>query len=506
MNVSSYLEIYLTQFGWSLYGLLWDILVQTGLAYLPFIAMLLRNIAEPIKSQEAKDASSTSLRRIEIDIISMFTVIVLAVQPILTIQTTGLSVTKACANGAAVSGGNTGTTYDSTFTLAALGGVSAKIPIWWYGVLAVTGGINDAAIVGIPCSADLRLTSFKISNARIKDPQLRQQARLFFNDCYAPAMAAFLDNAQSLPNNLAPDDVYWLGSTLMLNGAYQTLRASSNIPGFSYDKNRDLEYNPGLYVPKDGKPTCAQWWSGQGHVNSIGLREALVGQIDGSFLTDFKTTVAALSGKSKQDIEDIALKTLIAREEGYFNGLRDLNRYNDPSMANIGNSVAATLGSLVEAVSFYPAMYMMKAAAPVIQAAILMLIYGLMPFYFLFSSYDIGKVVFMSIIVFSVKFWSVLWAVAHWLDNHLLTAIQPAWFQLQDAASQNNLVVTMVVDFVIAGLFVVLPLFWSGVLGWAGHRVGSEMTNALSEMPKGVKSAGSRGGEVVRGSTTKTIK
>lgn len=175
-------------------------------------------------------------------------------------------------------------------------------------------------------------------------------------------------------------------------------------------------------------------------------------------------------------------------------------------MANVGNSVAATLGSLIEALSFYPAMYMMKAAAPVIQAAILMLIYGLMPFYFLFSSYDIGKVVFMSIIVFSVKFWSVLWAIAHWLDNHLLTAIQPAWFQLQDAASQNNMVVTMVVDFVIAGLFVVLPLFWSGVLGWAGHRVGSEMTNALSEMPKGVKSAGSRGGEVVRGSTTKTIK
>jgi len=87
-------------------------------------------------------------------------------------------------------------------------------------------------------------------------------------------------------------------------------------------------------------------------VNSIGLREALVGQIDGSYLTDFKTTVAALSGKSKQAVEDIALKTLIAREEGYFNGLRDLNRYNDPSMANVGNSVAATLGSLIEAMSF----------------------------------------------------------------------------------------------------------------------------------------------------------
>ncbi|MGY6275088.1 conjugal transfer protein TraG N-terminal domain-containing protein [Methylomonas sp. MgM2] len=506
MSVSSYLEIYLTQFGWSLYGLLWDILVQTGLAYLPFIAMLLRNIAEPIKSQEAKDASSTSLRRIEIDLISMFTVIVLAVQPVLTIQTTGLSVSKACANGKAVAGGNTGTTYDSTFTQAALGGVSAKIPIWWYGVLAVTGGIDDAAIVGIPCSADLRLTSFKISNARIKDPQLRQQTRLFFNDCYAPAMAAFLDNAQSLPNNLASDDVGWLGSTFMLNGAYQTLRASTNMPGFRYDKNRDMEYNPAVYLPKDGKPTCAQWWTGQGHVNNIGLRDALIGQIDVSYLTDFKTTVAALAGKSKQAVEDIALKTLIAREEGYFNGLRDLNQYNDPSMANVGNSVAATLGSLVEAMSFYPAMYMMKAAAPIIQAAILMLIYGLMPFYFLFSAYDISKVVLMSIVVFSVKFWTVLWAVAHWLDNHLLTAIQPAWFQLQDAASQNNLIVSMVVDFVTAGMFVVVPLFWSGVLGWAGYRVGSEMMSSVHRMRDNAGAAGMAGGAVVAKAGGKIIK
>jgi hypothetical protein len=506
MSVSSYLEIYLTQFGWSLYGLFWDILVQTGLAYLPFIAMLLRNIAEPIKSQEAKDASSTSLRRIEIDLISMFTVIVLAVQPVLTIQTTGLNVSKACSNGPAVTGGNTGTTYDSTFTQAALGGVSAKIPIWWYGVLAVTGGIDDAAIVGIPCSADLRLTSFKMTNARIKDPQLRQQTRLFFNDCYAPAMAAFLDKAQSLPKNLAPDDIDWLGSAFMLNDAYQTLRASTNIPGFSYDKNRDLEYNPAVYVPKDGKPTCAQWWTGQGHVNSIGLRQALVGQIDVSYLTDFKTTVAALSGKSKQDVEDIALKTLIAREEGYFNGLRDLNQYNDPSMANAGNSVAATLGSLVEAMSFYPAMYMMKAAAPIIQAAILMLIYGLMPLYFLFSAYAISKVVFMSIIVFSVKFWTVLWAVAHWLDNHLLAAIQPAWFQLQDAASQNNLVVTMVVDFVVAGLFVVLPLFWSGVLGWAGYRVGSEMMNSVNKIRETPATAGVKGASTAKNVGTKVIR
>jgi type IV secretory system conjugative DNA transfer VirD4/TraG family protein len=179
-------------------------------------------------------------------------------------------------------------------------------------------------------------------------------------------------------------------------------------------------------------------------------------------------------------VEDIALKTLIKREDHYFNGLRDLNHYNDPSLTNLANSTAATVGGILEALSFYPAMYMMKTAAPIIQAVVLMLIYLLMPFYFLFSSYNIGKVIFMSIILFSVKFWTVLWAIAHWLDNHLLQAIQPTWFNLYDAVSQNNLLVTLVIDFVIAGLFVVVPLFWSGVLGWAGFRVGNEISTAVN--------------------------
>ncbi|RLA05750.1 MAG: conjugal transfer protein TraG, partial [Gammaproteobacteria bacterium] len=96
MSVSTYLELYLTLYGWVLYDGFWEIITDTGIAYLPFIGMFLRNIVEPIKSQDAKDASTTSLRRIEIDIIIMFTVVVLAVQPIMTINSTSLGYTKSC--------------------------------------------------------------------------------------------------------------------------------------------------------------------------------------------------------------------------------------------------------------------------------------------------------------------------------------------------------------------------------------------------------------------------
>ncbi|MFK5950162.1 MAG: conjugal transfer protein TraG N-terminal domain-containing protein [Methylococcales bacterium] len=99
----------------------------------------------------------------------------------------------------------------------------------------------------------------------------------------------------------------------------------------------------------------------------------------------------------------------------------------------------------------------------------------------------------MSIIIFSVKFWTVLWAVSHWLDNNLMDAIKPTWYRLD--LTQNNLVVEFIVDFVIAGLFVVTPLFWSGLLTWAGHRIGNQITGTVDKSVKPTMSAGASGGK-----------
>jgi len=498
MSVSSNLELYLTLFGWHMYSVFWDIIVDTGVAYMPFIGMFLRNIIEPIKSQDAKDASVTSLKRIELDIIIMFTVIMLAVQPYLTISYGGLNYTKSCSKSAAVSAGKTNTTYDTTFTKASLGGGTVQAPIWWYALLALTGGFNDAAILGIPCSEDIRLLETKLSNERVKNPHLRRQVQLFYKDCYNSAKTAFLDNDLAIPKGLPEGDLQWLGSTYFMGALYKERRASTEIPGFTYDKNRDLEYDPAIYLPPDGKPTCEQWWTGNGHSKKIGLRAALVGQVKGSVIDEIWLAVKnnpVFSTKTKADVEEAAIKTLISREKVNFNGLRNLSMYNDAGFANTANSLASTLGGLMESMSFYPKMYMLKTAAPVIQAAILMLIYMFMPFYFLFSSYDIGKMIFMSIIIFSVKFWTVLWAIAHWLDNHLIDALQPGWFfSIQDAFTQNNYVVRMVINFVVAGLFVAMPLFWSGLLTWSGQKVGNVVGKSIGDMGQGAENAGSKGG------------
>jgi len=497
MAVSSYLEIFLTLFGWLMYDQIWDIIMQTGLGYLPFIGLFFKNIAGPVKSQEAKDASSTSLRRIEIDFFAMLTVIVIAVQPTLTIQYTGINYTKACSNQGAVTAGNTNTTYDTTFTQANLGGQNPSIPIWWYAVLAVSGGLTDAIVLAIPCTTDIRTTTVSLDNSRIKNPQLRKQVQQFFKDCYRDARAKFFSGNSTLPNGTPPDDIDWIGSQYFLNGVYKNQRASTEVPGFTYNANRDLEYDPRVYTPTFGKPTCYQWWTGQGHQSGIGLRDELKNQIDNNLLTSFEQLVGQATGKSQQEIDNIAIRSLVKREESTFNGMKDLSRFNDPGLANTLNSVAATVGAIEEATSFYPTLYLIKVAAPIIQAVVLMLIYTLMPFYFWLSSYDIGKVIFMSIIVFSVKFWTVLWALAHWLDNNLILALDPGWFELFKTG-QNNIVIRFVIGFITGGLFVVAPLFWSGLLTWAGFKIGSQLPTSVDKAADPAGNAGSKGGNLAK--------
>ena len=74
-----------------------------------------------------------------------------------------------------------------------------------------------------------------------------------------------------------------------------------------------------------------------------------------------------------------------------------------------------------------------------------------------------------------------------------MNAIKPTWYRLD--LTQDNLVVEFIVNFVIAGLFVVTPLFWSGLLTWAGHRVGNQIIGAVDKSVKPAMSAGASGGK-----------
>ncbi|MGB5670696.1 MAG: conjugal transfer protein TraG N-terminal domain-containing protein, partial [Sedimenticolaceae bacterium] len=81
MSVDSYLELFTTLFGWAFYGVLWDVLVGTGIVYLPFLGILIDNWREPAEGGQFGTATGLSLRRMEIELFIALLVVVLAGQP-----------------------------------------------------------------------------------------------------------------------------------------------------------------------------------------------------------------------------------------------------------------------------------------------------------------------------------------------------------------------------------------------------------------------------------------
>ena len=77
MSVDSYLELFTTLFGWAFYGVLWDVLVGSGIVYLPFLGILIDNWREPAEGGQFGTVTGLSLRRMEIELFIALLVVVL---------------------------------------------------------------------------------------------------------------------------------------------------------------------------------------------------------------------------------------------------------------------------------------------------------------------------------------------------------------------------------------------------------------------------------------------
>lgn len=256
MTVESVLELYVTIFAWQQYNSLWALLMETGIALVPFIIILFKNYVEPVSSQASRDASATSLRRMELDIVLALSVVVLAGQPVLPFHASTLSFEPPCEEWGVekkkVTAGNTGTSYDSVFKAL---NVKTEVPIWWYGVLALSGGATRAAIKGIECPVDVSGLQVALDANRVDSSVLMGEMERFREECFVPARSKFhgtgiaitdpatVAKLEALFEEHGADDIDWPGSHILqeIPGFYDRERAEHPVPGWPYDASRDYE-------------------------------------------------------------------------------------------------------------------------------------------------------------------------------------------------------------------------------------------------------------------------
>ncbi|MGH8644485.1 MAG: conjugal transfer protein TraG N-terminal domain-containing protein [Gammaproteobacteria bacterium] len=523
MTVESYFELFLALFGWQQYNHLWEILTGTGLAYLPFLFILLLNIIGPITSQETRDAATTSVRRMEVDLLIAFSVVVLAAAPAIDLNASVLSYKKPCdtLSGPAgtVTPGNTGTTFDAVFSEVIA--TPTQVPVWWWGIMAISSGINREGIAGIGCAADLSGFQLKMASTRITDPALVQELALFIRYCYRPAHSKFLRDkpgVAALQEEFGANDTEWVGSHILLEipGYYDNpaFRPREPIRGWPYESARDTEYPqplaPDLDPENIGRPLCNDWWE---HPER-GLRQKMLGVIEPEVLgagLSFSSEFVIFEGTLTQEqVEEALIKEMVTSTRiSVPEGSEIIPSLNQEGSLDLSRPFA--FGGLQwERLSFAPMLYVVRAALPIFQALILSGLYALLPFALLAARYNLQGLLLLSVAIFTVKFWTYLWHLAKWLETNLIVALYPDGLSFFEATWEwvgTNLLATdhaikrLILNFALGLMYIVLPMIFSFLMGAVGVGAVLGLTAIVTALRQPVQAGGRQAADTAKGFT-----
>lgn len=494
------------------YGVLWDVLTETGVVYLPFLGILLDNWRDPASDAPIGPASEISLRRIEFELFTALLVVVLAAQPATltafhantihytpppTLSDPEPDTVKLSVN-------------DSTFGLSGFNDHEAMVetPGWWYAVLALSSGLNHAVIEGLPRGEEIRQAAQYARMVTLQNPSLRQEVAQFHQDCYVPSRSK-LFRERPTPRSVdrllearGRDDIDWIGSHVFreTHDFYDTYRARVPIEDWSFDVHRDTEYDP-LDPPENGRPYCKQWWEDE----ALGLREKLIDAVNvqaagyPAVLLNFGFTF-----NSEQFKDAVARTALLNRPPNWSNNdLKDRNTATTGWLSGVESTIKSIVSGAGIAVAAGVAsltITVLLQLLPMLQALILLCIYALLPMLLVLSRYSLSVMISMGITIFSIKFWAVLWYLAQWVDQNLITSMYPdtnvfvSNFLLDTEHGTKRVLLNTATGLMYIGL----PVLWTLILGWAGVKAGRAVESAVAPYGRVSSDAGQQGAAVAR--------
>jgi hypothetical protein len=157
---------------------------------------------------------------------------------------------------------------------------------------------------------------------------------------------------------------------------------------------------------------------------------------------------------------------------------------------------AGELGLTFGSLGFFPAMDVVRQALPMALSLLKMALVICIPLVLLVGTYELKAVVTVSVVEFALFFVDFWFQLARWLDSTILDALYGGGFgadrphaNFDPLIGLNNAFGDMLLNFVRATMFIVLPGFWGAALGWAGVRAG----NVLQGLSTGTRDAGQAG-------------
>ncbi|EOF7684396.1 conjugal transfer protein TraG N-terminal domain-containing protein [Pseudomonas aeruginosa] len=492
LYTTDYLEYYLTLVSWVVHNGIWSVLVASGMFAVPFLAIVIQEwLKARAEGADEGNKGVLSSARIENRVFVAIVVIMFAGIPFIDVDLNTIRYDRSRSTQCQVSVPEpTDTGWSQSFST--INNQSAKVPVWWFAMHAISRAITGASVAAIPCGTDLRQIRMDIDATRIDDPVLAQEVSDFTRDCYGPARAKLFMTRPSLSEEQM-HDVTWIGSSYFVGtaGFYDSYRSRTPRDAWPFDATRDagLAQVPG----GGGYPTCRQWWSDGGH----GLRARLLAQVDPNLLTRLAGWAGFLS---QAEVNDSVIRAIASPRQQKLNQgavYTDYGGQIDMTLPNIVTRAASDVGLTVGSLGYFPAMDVMRQALPMVLSLLKMALVICIPLVLLIGTYDLKTMVTVSVVQFALFFTEFWFQLARWIDSTILDALYGwgwGWNRphtnFDPLVGLNNTFGDMLLNFVMATMFLILPTFWVAALAWAGIRAG----NVLQGLSTGTRDAGQAGG------------
>lgn len=497
LYTTDYLEYYLTLVAWIVNNGIWSILVASGIFALPFVAITVQEwLRARAEGADEGNKGVLSSMRIENRVWVAIVVILFAGIPFIPVDLSTIRFDTSRSTQCQVNVPQPADTgWSNAYTT--LNNQSALVPVWWFAIHALSKAVTGAAVAAIPCGSDLRQMRMDVDATRINDPVLAQEVGDFVHDCYAPSRAKLFMNRPTLSDEQM-NDVTWIGSSYFQSNAgfYDTYHSNTPRTAWPYDATRDA----GLAQVDSGGgyPTCRQWWSD----GNSGLRSRLLAQVDPDLLTRLGRWAGFLS---QNEVNDSVIRAVVAPRQQKMNQGAVYSDYGgqiEKTLPNIVTRGAGDLGMTMGALGVFPAMDVVRQALPMVLSLLKMALVVCIPLVLVFGTYELKALVTASCVQFALFFVDFWFQLARWLDSTILDALYGTGFGINRPHSNfdpliglNNAFGDMLLNFVMATMFIVLPGFWVAALGWVGVRAGAAI-QALGTATRDAQSAGGKGAGV----------
>ena len=490
---TDYLEYYLTLVSWIVNNGIWAVLVSSGVFALPFVAIVVQEwLKARAEGADEGNKGVLSAARIENRVFVAIVVVMFAGIPFIDVDLNTIQYDSSRSAQCQVSVAQPADTGWSQ-SFSTINNQSAKVPVWWAFMHALSRAVTGASVAAIPCGTDLRQMRMEIDATRIDDPVLAQEVADFSRDCYGPARAKLFMQRPQLDEQQM-HDVTWIGSRFFTdtNGYYDTYRSSTPRDDWPYDSNRDA----GLAQVSSGGgyPTCRQWWAD----GSNGLRARLLGQVDPSLLNRLAGWAGFLS---RAEVDNSVIRAIASPRQQKLNQgsvYTDYGGQIDKTLPNIVTRATGDVGMAVGAIASFPAMDVVRQALPMVLALLKMALVICIPLVLVVGTYDLKTVVTVSVVQFALFFTDFWFQLARWIDSTILDALYGWGFgwnrphtNFDPLVGLNNAFGDMLLMFVTGTMFLVLPTFWVAALGWVGVKAGVIAQNLAVGSKEARDSAGS---------------